>query len=70
MPTLTVKAKRTQKTMVNEVTLLVKNTQDKNPSSSSAMDILDKNIDIYPMLTKSSVHDHLWRIQIPIPNKY
>ena len=33
---------RTRKTVVNEVTLLVKSAQDKNMSSSGAMDIIQK----------------------------
>ena len=46
MPTLTVNAKRAQKTVVNEVALLVKSAQDKNISSSGATDIIKKQKNI------------------------
>ena len=69
MPTLTVNAKRARKTVVNEIALLVESAQDKNKSSSGDMDIINKNIDIYPWLTKSSVYGCLRRIKMPIPQK-
>ena len=54
---------RTRKTVVNEVALLVKSAQDKNMSSSGAMDIIQKKKDIYPWLTKSTVYGRLRRIK-------